>query len=796
MLRNLFKTLFGLVFGLVLFAVGVLGIAVMYVYPTLPTLKEVTNYHPRMPLEVYTSDRVLIGVYGEERREFTSIDKFPVHLKQAVLAAEDKRFYEHWGVDVIGVARAMIGNLQAGGVRSGASTITQQVARNFYLTNEKSYRRKFEEALLAYKIEQALSKDQILELYLNHIYLGQRAYGFAAAAKIYFGKDVAELTIAESAMLAGLPKAPSAYNPIVNPQRAQLRQHYVLNNMAQNGYINAEQLEQAKNEELDYPRQQFAQINQDALYVAEMARQEVYRRYGEAAYTSGWRVYTTVHSEHQRKATEVLRDALRQHGTGSYRGVEASLDWNSIETLEEEERAAAIAQFLEGFYVVHDLYPAVVIGITRNKIEAVLLDGNVVEIKRPTGDGAPSWTQFVNASSKGDGAIRLGSVIRVRQRAENKPWEISQIPELQGALVSLDPRTGAIRALVGGYDFHSKSFNRATQAQRQPGSIFKPFIYSAALAGGMTAVTPLNDAPLPASSQWQPNNADGRYRGPTPLNQSLIWSRNLPAVRVVSTLGVSATHGYVQRFGFPAQQVPQGLSMSLGTGTATPLQMAEAYAVLANGGYRIASHIIDRIVAVDKEGHDGRLVARVKPLVAGLQTATDDEAVAPQVIDPRNAYIITSILQQVISKGTGTHAKIGNRKNIAGKTGTTDEAKDVWFAGYSPHLLAVVYLGYDQPRSMGGNAFGGRWAAPVWHNYMAFALENMRDTPFPKPNGLVQSNGVYFLKERQETDSSLAIDNRSVPVAAPSDDPLGDLISSLPNQPSGQAEQDSNLPSD
>lgn len=795
MLRNLFKTLFGLVFGLVLFAVGVLAISVMYVYPTLPSLEKVTDYRPRMPLEVYTSDGVLIGVYGEERREFTSIDKFPDHLKQAVLAAEDKRFYEHWGVDVIGVARAMIGNLQAGGVRSGASTITQQVARNFYLTNEKSYRRKFEEALLAYKIEQALSKDQILELYLNHIYLGQRAYGFAAAAKIYFGKDVADLTIAESAMLAGLPKAPSAYNPIVNPQRAQLRQLYVLNNMAQNGYINAEQLEQAKNEELVYRRQQLAEINQDALYVAEMARQEVYEQYGEAAYTSGYRVYTTVHSAHQSQATAVLRAALRQHGTGSYRGVEANLDWSSIETLEEEERAEAIAQFLEGFNVVNDLHPAVVIGITRAKIEAVLRNGQVVEIERPTGKDAPSWTHFVNASSKGDLAIRLGSVIRVLHQ-ENKPWKISQIPELQGALVSLDPRTGAIRALVGGYDFHSKSFNRATQAQRQPGSIFKPFIYSAALAGGMTAVTPLNDAPLPASSEWQPNNADGRYRGPTPLNQSLIWSRNLPAVRVVSTLGVSATHGYVQRFGFPAQQVPQGLSMSLGTGTATPLQMAEAYAVFANGGYRVASHIINHIVVVDKEGHDGHEVARVRPLVAGLKNPTENEAVAPQVIDPRNAYIITSILQQVISKGTGTHAKIGNRRDIAGKTGTTNEAKDVWFAGYSPHLLAVVYLGYDQPRSMGRNAFGGRWAAPVWRNYMAFALKDIRDTSFPKPNGLVARNGVYFLKERQETDSSLAIDNRSAPVAAPSDDALGDLISSLANQQNGQAEQDGNLPSD
>lgn len=781
MLKKLFVTLFGLMFGLLLFAVGILAIAVMEAYPKLPSLEAVTDYQPRMPLEIYTSDDVLIGRYGEERREFTRIDKFPEHLKQAVLAAEDKRFYDHWGVDVVGVVRALIGNVQAGNVQSGASTITQQVARNFYLTNEKSYTRKFNEALLAYKIEQSLNKDQILELYFNHIYLGQRAYGFAAAAKIYFNKDVQDLTIAESAMLAGLPKAPSAYNPITNRPRATQRQHYVLNNMAELGYITPEQRDAAIKEELVYQSTQSQQINQDALYVAEMARQEVFERYGEAAYTSGLRVYTTVHSAHQKAATQALRAALRQRTASAYRGAEAQLDWDAVGGLEEDDRVEAIAHFLSGFYVVDDLQPAVVVAISNAKIEVVLLSGEIVEIKRSR---EQSWHGFVNNNNKGDAAIRLGSLVRVQKEQQN--WQIRQIPELQGALIALDPHTGAIRAMVGGYDFHSKAFNRATQAQRQPGSAFKPFVYSAALAGGMTATTLLNDAPLPASSQYQPKNADGRFRGEIPLNQALIWSRNLPAIRVASSIGINATRNYVQRFGFAAEQVPAELSMALGTGSATPLQMAEAYAVFANGGYRVPSYIIDRIVSVNKDGGDGIERLRVEPLVAGQRNA------APLVIDPRNAYIMTTILQDVIRKGTATGARIGNH-SLAGKTGTTNDAKDVWFAGYSPNLLAVVYLGYDQPRSM-GRAYGGTWAVPVWRSYMQFALKDVAAKPFPKPNnGLEYKNGTYYLAERQETDPELAVDNRAAPVAAPEEDILGKFMR---EQRIGENTAPDNLPAD
>lgn len=742
MFRKIFKTVFGLLLGLALFGIGLLAIAVLVTYPKLPSLETVTNYQPRMPLTIYSSDGKLIGMYGEERRAFTKIDEFPPVLINAVIAAEDKRFYQHWGVDVTGVARALIGNFRAGGVQSGASTITQQVARNFYLTNERSYRRKFNEALLAYKIEQSLSKQQILELYFNQIYLGQRAYGFAAASQIYFNKPVKELTLAEATILAGLPKAPSSFNPIVNPERARLRQRYILNNMVEEKMITPAERDQALAEELHYRRQQ-VEIDQNSLYVAEMVRQEMYDRYGEDAYTQGFRVYTTVSSESQRVATLALRRALKGFGLGAYRGAEAFID---LKTIEADALDENLDQYLDTVYTVDGLQPAVVLQASRSSIEAYTQGGNRIKI---SGNALNYVARTINNGK--DNAIRPGAVIRVRKL--DRGWQISQMPELQGAFVALDSKTGAIRALVGGFDFHSKSFNRATQAERQPGSTFKPFVYSAALAKGMTAATTINDAPieLPGMGSggrpWRPKNSDGRYSGFITLRQALTASKNMVSIRIVMALGVHEVHQYVQRFGFNASQIPDSLSMALGSGVVTPLQMAQAYAVFANGGYKVSPYVIDRI-----EDSQGRLRAQMKPLVAGES--------APQVIDPRNAYIMYTIMQDVVRRGTGARASALGRRDIAGKTGTTNENKDAWFAGFNPDLVGVVYIGFDKPRSMGRAGFGGTIALPVWVEYMRYALQGVPQKGMPMPAKIVRNGGEYFLQEQQSTSPRLAIDNR------------------------------------
>lgn len=742
MFRKIFKTVFGLLLGLALFGIGLLAIAVLVTYPKLPSLETVTNYQPRMPLTIYSSDGKLIGMYGEERRAFTKIDEFPPVLINAVIAAEDKRFYQHWGVDVTGVARALIGNFRAGGVQSGASTITQQVARNFYLTNERSYRRKFNEALLAYKIEQSLSKQQILELYFNQIYLGQRAYGFAAASQIYFNKPVKELTLAEATILAGLPKAPSSFNPIVNPERARLRQRYILNNMVEEKMITPAERDQALAEELHYRRQQ-VEIDQNSLYVAEMVRQEMYDRYGEDAYTQGFRVYTTVSSESQRVATLALRRALKGFGLGAYRGAEAFID---LKTIEADALDENLDQYLDTVYTVDGLQPAVVLQASRSSIEAYTQGGNRIKI---SGNALNYVARTINNGK--DNAIRPGAVIRVRKL--DRGWQISQMPELQGAFVALDSKTGAIRALVGGFDFHSKSFNRATQAERQPGSTFKPFVYSAALAKGMTAATTINDAPieLPGMGSggrpWRPKNSDGRYSGFITLRQALTASKNMVSIRIVMALGVHEVHQYVQRFGFNARQIPDSLSMALGSGVATPLQMAQAYAVFANGGYKVSPYVIDRI-----EDNQSRLRAQMKPLVAGES--------APQVIDPRNAYIMYTIMQDVVRRGTGARANALGRRDIAGKTGTTNENKDAWFAGFNPDLVGVVYIGFDKPRSMGRAGFGGTIALPVWVEYMRYALQGVPQKGMPMPAKIVRNGGEYFLQEQQSTSPRLAIDNR------------------------------------
>ena len=746
MIKKIVTTCFGLVLGLCVFGVGLVAIAILVTYPKLPSLDSLQHYQPKMPLTIYSADGEVIGIYGEQRREFTKIGDFPEVLRNAVIAAEDKRFYQHWGVDVWGVARAVVGNIVAGGVQSGASTITQQVAKNFYLSSEKTFTRKFNEALLAYKIEQSLSKDKILELYFNQIYLGQRAYGFASAAQIYFNKDVKELTLAEAAMLAGLPKAPSAYNPIVNPERAKLRQKYILNNMLEEKMITLQQRDQALNEELHYER--FVQkIDQSALYVAEMVRQELYEKYGEDAYTQGFKVYTTVRTDHQKVATEALRKALRNFDRGSsYRGAESYIDLSKGEDVEE-----TVSQYLSGLYTVDKMVPAVVLDVTKRKNVVIQLPSG----KRVTLDGRSLGfaARAVNNEKMGESRIRRGSVIRVRNNGGR--WVVVQEPLLQGALVSLDAKTGAVRALVGGYDFHSKTFNRAAQAMRQPGSTFKPFVYSAALSKGMTASTMVNDAPisLPGKgangSVWTPKNSDGRYSGYITLRQALTASKNMVSIRILMSIGVGYAQQYIQRFGFKPSELPASLSMALGTGETTPLRIAEAYSVFANGGYRVSSHVIDKIY-----DSDGRLRAQMQPLVAGQN--------APQAIDPRNAYIMYKIMQDVVRVGTARGAAALGRSDIAGKTGTTNDNKDAWFVGFNPDVVTAVYIGFDKPKSMGRAGYGGTIAVPVWVDYMRFALKGGQGKGMKVPEGVVSSNGEYYMKERMVTDPGLVVDNSGI----------------------------------
>lgn len=745
MIRKFLLSAVGLFAGLALFAVGLLAVAIMVTYPKLPSLEAVTHYQPKLPLTIYSADNKLLGQFGEEKRAFTRINDFPQVLKDAVVAAEDKRFYDHGGVDFIGVARALITNL-TGGVQSGASTITQQVARNFYLTNERTYTRKFNEALLAYKIEQKLSKDQILELYFNQIYLGQRAYGFAAASLVYFNKPVQKLDLAEATILAGLPKAPSTFNPVVNPQRAKMRQRYILNNMVEMGKITPAQADAAFAEPLNYVHYQ-QPIDQNALYVAEMVRQQMYEKYGDAAYTQGFRVYTTVNSQDQAVATEALRKTLNNFDRGAaYRGAEGFFDLSKIP---EDMRDEQIEQYLANRSAVDGMLPAVVTELGTNSI--VVYIGGVGE-SRISGSSYNWIKRTINNPKLEDAAIRVGSVVHVR--GDGKEYRVVQQPELQGAIVALDAQTGAVKALVGGYDFYRRSFNRATQAKRQPGSSFKPFIYSAAIAKGFTPASLVNDAPivLPGMGSggraWTPKNSDGRYAGFITLRQALTASKNMVSIRILMAMGVDYARQYVQHFGFRLEQIPNSLSMALGSGEVTPMQMAEGYAIFANGGFKVSNYVIDRIY--DSRGN---LRARMQPLVAKVN--------APQAIDPRNAFILYHMMMDVVNHGTAYSAHALGRSDIAGKTGTTNDNKDAWFVGFNPNIVSAVYIGYDRPRSMGRSAFGGTIAVPVWLEYMRHALKGKPVVNTPAPAGIIQKSGEYFLKEHQTTNPDLPLDNRA-----------------------------------
>ncbi|RKR43977.1 penicillin-binding protein 1A [Paraburkholderia sp. BL17N1] len=722
----------GLIVAGILCGLLVLGYALVVATPNLPSLDALTDYRPKVPLRIYTADHVLIGEFGEERRDIVHIQDVPDSLKKAILAIEDARFYDHGGVDLTGIARAGFVALTNGHATQGASTITMQVARNFFLSSEKTYTRKIYEMLLAYKIESKLSKDQILEVYMNQIYLGQRAYGFASAARVYFGKDLKDLTLAESAMLAGLPKAPSAYNPVVNPKRAKVRQEYILQRMYELRYITQEQYDQASKQPL-VVKGAGKEFSVHAEYVAEMVRQMMYAQYREEAYTRGLNVVTTIDSADQDVAYRALRKGLmdyeRRHG---YRGPEAFIDLPS----DADDREQAIDDALLEHPDNGEIIAAVVTAASPKQVQAAFIDGNVATIQ---GDGL-RFAQFaLGPRAQPNQRVRPGAVIRLVKNDDGN-WSITQLPQVEGAFVSVIPQDGAIRALVGGFDFNKNKFNHVTQAWRQPGSSFKPFIYSASLEKGLGPATVINDAPLFFSAAetggqaWEPKNYGGGFDGPMTMRTALQRSKNLVSIRILNQIGTKYAQQYITRFGFDADRHPAYLPMALGAGLVTPLQMAGAFSVFANGGYRVNPYLIAEVT-----DQRGMVVAHAQPLVAAQS--------APHAIEPRNAYVMNSLLQSVAQRGTGAKTNVLKRTDLAGKTGTTNDSRDAWFAGYQHTLTAIAWIGYDNPRSLGDKETGGGLALPVWVEYMGRALKGVPEYKMPKPDDVTEIGSELYFDE-------------------------------------------------
>lgn len=722
-------SVFGVLSGLAVIGFLLISFMLMMAYPNLPDIDSLATYQPKQPLRVFSADNVLIGEFGEERRSLVRYKDIPKVMKQAVLAIEDDRFYEHHGVDYWGILRAAIHNA-LGGSRQGASTITQQVARNFFLSSEQTIKRKLYEVLLAWKIEKTLTKDQILELYMNQIYLGQRAYGFASAAQIYFGKKLQEITVAEAAMLAGLPKAPSANNPVVNPKRAKARQQYILQRMYDLGYITTAQYEQARNEQLKI-KMDSNDFGVHAEYVAEMARQMVYDQFKDDAYTRGLNVFTTITKADQDAAYLALRrGVLDYEKRQAYRGPEGYMDIPSGKT----EAEAAIENELAEHPDSDGLIAAVVLTVSPKSVRALLASGEEITIQETgLGTAASALTDKVAANKR----IKRGAIIRVMQ--EDKGWAIIQLPEVESAFVSVNSEDGGIRALIGGFDFNRNKFNHVTQAWRQPGSSFKPFIYSASLEKGLSPGTIVNDAPITfdatqtGSQAWEPKNYDGKYEGLMTMRKGLAKSKNMISIRILDKIGPQYAQEYVTRFGFEAEKNPPYLTLALGAGAVTPLQLAGAYAVFSNGGYKVNPYLISKIT-----DNNGKTLFQVTPERAG------DESL--RAIDARNAYVIDSMLKDVVKYGTATRALSLKRPDIAGKTGTTNDSIDAWFAGYNPKLVGVAWIGFDKPKNLGNKETGGGLALPIWIGYMQKALQNVPVIEREAPVGLATHNGdlVYI----------------------------------------------------
>jgi penicillin-binding protein 1A len=721
----------GGVLALVLCAVMAGLMALAIAYPNLPDVSELSNYRPKLPLRVFTSEGLLIGEFGEERRNLTPIKDVPEVMKDAVLAIEDARFYEHSGVDYLGVLRAALANL--GREKSqGASTITMQVARNVYLSSEKTYTRKIYEILLTFKLEHLLTKDQILEIYMNQIFLGNRAYGFAAAAETYFGKPLKDLTVAEAAMLAGIPKFPSSANPIANFTRARERQLYIIDRMVEHGFITPEQASAAKQQELRIrPANESTRVH--AEYVAEIVRQMMFAQYGDQTYSRGLNVYTSLNAEDQAAAYNALRRGILDYERRQpFRGPEKFVDLPAA----AKDRNEAIDDALTDRPDIGDMLAAVVVDAGPRKVLAVRQGGEKIEL---SGDGLRGIQSGLSPKAAPAIKIRPGAVIRV-VRAARGGWESTQLPEVEGALVALDPRNGAVKALVGGFDFDKNKFNHVTQAWRQPGSSFKPFIYSASLEKGFSPTTVINDTPLFFDSSvtggqpWEPKNYEGGFEGPMTMKRGLARSRNMISIRILQSITPQYAQDWVTRFGFDADKHPPYLTMALGAGSVTPMQLAAGFSVFANGGYRVNPFLVTRIT-----DQSGKVLVESQP--AGLVETN-------RAIDARNAFVMNTMLQEVARSGTAARAQAAlKRPDIGGKTGTTNDSMDAWFAGYQPTLAAVVWMGYDTPRNLGARETGGGLSLPIWINFMQAALKNVPVSEPKPPEGVVRIGSDWYYEE-------------------------------------------------
>ncbi|WP_374340932.1 PBP1A family penicillin-binding protein [Methyloversatilis sp.] len=751
--------------GLLLIGAALALMVVLLAYPQLPSLDILTDYRPKIPLRVYSAEGELIGEFGEERRSVVPIGQVPDALKHAIIAAEDERFYQHSGIDYMGIARAALSNLTSAGRSQGASTITMQVARNFFLSSERTLRRKVYEALMAFKIENSLTKDQILQLYINQIYLGQRAYGFAAASRAYFGKNLKDISVAEAAMLAGLPKAPSKYNPVVNPKRAALRQAYVLRRMHELGYIDEATRMQSVAEPLSIRRDSSTTPSGGHLpadFVAEMARQIAVERFGDDAYALGLRVTTTIRRADQDAAIQAVRKGVfdydRRHG---YRGAETFVDMKDVSSDDDE----LLDDLLQDIPDAAGLNAAVVLSASPNALKVYKRGGEVLTLGA---DALKFAKAMLDEKAPAARRLRRGAVVRVMPDAK-LGWTLAQMPEVEAALVSMDSNDGAVRALVGGFDFNRNKFNHVTQGWRQPGSSFKPFIYSAALEKGYGPATVEDDSPLVVSAgetgsqSWQPKNYDGKYDGPISLRTALAKSKNMVSIRMLRAIGPRYAQDYVSRFGFDAPRHPPYLTMALGAGSVTPWQMASAYAVFANGGYRVEPYVVSEIT--DNSGH---VLARFTPRKAG------DESL--RVIDSRNAFLMDSMMQDVVRRGTATRALALKRSDLAGKTGTTNDYLDAWFCGYQPSHVAVAWIGFDSPRTLGRGETGGSAALPMWVDYMRHALKDIPQAQIPMPDGLLRIDAGH--------------DNQGVPRSdLMYQEHLPPAPESLPEEPGGPASE-------
>jgi len=756
---------------------GGVGAYVVYrnIESQLPDIDLLLDVRYQIPMSLYSRDGKLIGQFGEKKRSPLGIAEIPLQTTRAFLAAEDDRFFEHPGVDYQGLLRAVFEFVRTGEKRQGGSTITMQVARNFFLSSEKTVFRKLTEIMLAMRIEAKLPKEQILELYLNKIYFGHHAYGIEAAAQIYYGKSVAELTLGETAMIAGLPKAPSSFNPIANPERALLRRNYVLRRMLKLQYIDDAQFNTAMAEPV-HASLHFPAIELDAPYTAEMVRADMFQRYGEEAYTAGYKVYTTLDSRLQTAADKALRQALHEYDERhGYRGTKQRIDLKQFKTDKEwDEQLADTPE--EG-----DTLPGIVLAVKERSADVYLGRSGLVQVNW---EGIKWARKYLNQDSQGPSprsakdVLKVGEIIRLRLQ-DNGEWALTQTPKVEGALVSIDPKNGAILAMSGGFDFYHSSFNRVTQAQRQPGSGFKPVLYAAALDAGYTPASVINDAPIVfhdpsmAGGAWRPQNYSGRYYGPTRLREALVKSRNLVSIRLLQEIGLDKAIDTAKLFGFAESDLPRSLSLALGSGTATPLKMAQVYAVFANGGFRVEPYLIERI-----ETQDGGIPFQATPQVAcPLCDGGENEPAAnaaPRALTPQVHFMINSMLQDVVRYGTATKALELGRMDLAGKTGTTNEQRDAWFDGYAPAgieiqkaparsekvgpprpegeveadkapekraagLVAVSWLGFDSPKPLGEGETGGHTALPMWMYFMQEALKDVPESSFPLPEGLVEA---------------------------------------------------------